>query len=86
MNTTKREKVPFASGATECVAWHYPADNGPASSWRAGWRSPRSRPRTCPVGSQSVVHGRGAAKRVWRRVEQVPTDKDSCTPTARSCC
>ena len=28
MNTTKREKVRFASGATECVAWHYPADNG----------------------------------------------------------
>ena len=28
MNTIKREKVRFASGATECVAWHYPGDNG----------------------------------------------------------
>jgi uncharacterized protein len=28
MNTIKREKVRFASGATECVASHYPGDNG----------------------------------------------------------
>jgi uncharacterized protein len=28
MNTPTREKVRFASGATECVAWHYPGDNG----------------------------------------------------------
>jgi uncharacterized protein len=27
MKTTKREKVRFASGATEYVARHYPGDN-----------------------------------------------------------
>jgi pimeloyl-ACP methyl ester carboxylesterase len=26
--STKREKVRFASGGTECVAWHYPGTNG----------------------------------------------------------
>jgi uncharacterized protein len=28
MKTTWREKAQVASDATECVAWHYPGDNG----------------------------------------------------------